>query len=271
MANYKVGCKKLKNRNKPSKIKYQSSSWSFKKNISLSQYAEPYAGGASVALKLLLNNEVKEIHINDFDKCIYNFWHSILNNTEEFIAKINNTPVNITEWQQQKEILKTTNDTLLSGFATFYLNRTNFSGVIKGGPIGGIKQNSKYKIDCRFNKINLIKKIETIAKLKNKIKLYNLDAIEFIEKIDKKRNILIYIDPPYYNKGKELYMNFYNDNNHTELEQTIKKIKNKWLLSYDKCPFIENLYKDFIINTKELCYSAGYKKVAKELLISKAG
>lgn len=239
-------------------------------NISTkTSYAEPYAGGASVALRLLLNNEVSEIHINDFDKAIYSFWYSIINNTIKFLDKIEDTSIDIENWRQQKEILKTSKDILLLGFAVFYLNRTNFSGIIKGGPIGGLKQDREYKISCRFNKANLINKIETIASIKKKIKVYNLDAITFIQKIDKTSNCFMYIDPPYYNKGKELYMNFYKEEDHKKLNEIVSTIKNHWLLSYDKCDFIEALYKDFITETKPLFYSAGYKKIGNELLISK--
>lgn len=230
-------------------------------------YAEPYVGGASVGLKLLLNKEVSKIHINDLDKNIYSFWYSILHHTEEFISKIISTEVTITQWKIQKETLKTSNNILDIGFATFYLNRTNFSGIIKGGPIGGLEQKGKYKIDCRFNKTKLIEKIKTIVTFKDKIKIYNLDALDFIKEVDKKKNVFIYIDPPYYNKGKELYMSFYKDDNHKELEQIIRNIKNKWLLSYDKCEFIEDLYNNYNIDTKPLFYSAGYKKIGNELLI----
>ncbi len=133
----------------------------YENNLVGMDYVEPYAGGAGAALTLLFEEYVSTITINDYDRSIYAFWHSIINNTEEFCEKISKTPIDVETWLVQKEIQKNkTNETLFSlGFSTFFLNRTNISGVIKGGVIGGKKQTGKYKIDARFNKSDLISKI----------------------------------------------------------------------------------------------------------------
>ena len=127
------------------------------------------------------------------------------------------------------------------------LNRTNISGIINAGVIGGIEQKGKYKIDCRFNKTALIKRIKLIAKHKKQIKLYNLDALELIKRIQKESNnrkTIFYFDPPYYLKGSSLYMNHYKDSQHKEVSKAIKQIKNiNWIVSYDNTPEIEKIYK----------------------------
>lgn len=149
-------------------------------------YIEPFAGGAGVAIQLLIQKDVKMIAINDLDKSIHSLWYSILNYPNEFINLIKETTVNIEEWQRQKEIYKEECDnpfSLKGGFATFFLNRTNVSGIISGGPIGGAKQTGKYKLDCRFNKQSLIKKITDISSLKDSIILTNMDAEFFIDEI----------------------------------------------------------------------------------------
>ena len=140
-------------------------------------YIEPFAGGCGVALALLLSDKVKHIVINDMDITIYAFWHSILNDTDEFIELIKKTQVTIEEWHKQKEIFlnKDSNKLLELGFATFFLNRTNRSGILKAGPIGGYNQTGNYLIDARFNKKNLIKRIERISQYKDKISLFNLE------------------------------------------------------------------------------------------------
>ncbi|HHJ8567820.1 TPA: DNA adenine methylase, partial [Streptococcus pyogenes] len=168
-------------------------------------YIEPYMGGMGIALKLLLNNNVHKIMVNDYDKAIYAFWYSVLNYTEQLIEKINTTPITIDEWKLQREVQKNKNncdDLLTLGFSTLFLNRTNRSGIIKAGVIGGLKQDGNYKLDCRFNKEKTIKKIKLIASYKKQIKLYNMDAEKFIRlNITKTKNSFTFFDPPYYTKG----------------------------------------------------------------------
>lgn len=217
-------------------------------NIS-NAYAEPYAGGAGIALNLLLGGYVKKIFINDIDRAIYAIWYLILNDSENFIRAIYDVKINIDEWKKQKTILQNSDDfdDFKVGFAAFFLNRTNVSGIIKGGPIGGILQKGNYKLDARFNKQALINKIQNISSNSSRIFLYNLDACEFVKKIDKKigQKSLIYLDPPYVKKGRELYMNFYNEQDHITIFNTIKNLKKPWIVSYDNSDFIKNLYSDY--------------------------
>ena len=211
-------------------------------------YVEPYAGGASVALHLLIEQKVKYITINDFDRSIYAFWHSVLKDTKSFCSLIEGTEINIDNWQKAKDVQKNKSDAKLLdlGFSTFLLNRTNISGIINAGVIGGIEQKGKYKMDCRFNKQDLINRIEIIAKHEKQIKIHNLDALELIEKIQKESNneqTIFYFDPPYYLKGSSLYMNHYKDNQHKEVSEAIKQIKNiNWIVSYDNTPEVEKIY-----------------------------
>lgn len=235
-------------------------------------YAEPYAGGAGVALFLLFKGLAKKIVINDYDLAIYAIWHSIVNETDEFISKINKVEINLKEWEKQKHIISNPKEhSLLDlGFSAFYLNRTNVSGILKGGPIGGKKQNGKYLIDCRFNKVALIEKIKQIGSRRSDILLTNYDAIEFIDKVGAhlEKKSLIYFDPPYYVKGSQLYRNFYKHADHKLVSENIKKIKTPWLLTYDNCPEIQDLYKECEGFDFSLRYSASSKQktIGNELM-----
>lgn len=235
-------------------------------------YIEPFVGGGSVALKLLINKDVKNIMINDYDKAVYAFWYSVLNHTEELIDLIKNTEVTIEEWYRQKEINKNkllNNNLLEVGFSTLFLNRTNRSGILKAGVIGGLKQTGNYKLDCRFNKNSIITKIQNVAKFKKNIKLYNKDAEDFIKQnISKTKNSLTFLDPPYFNKGPELYVNFYQHENHINLANTIKNtlLKKKWILTYDKVSEIEELYSEFDKVEYYLNYSAGKQTLGIEFM-----
>lgn len=237
-------------------------------------YAEPYAGGGGLALSLLFKQYIHEIHLNDLDRSVWSFWHSILNNTEQFIDKIMVTPVSIDEWHKQREIQNNKdryNDFEL-GFSSFFLNRTNRSGIIlKAGVIGGLEQKSKYALDCRFNKKGLIDRIKRVEKYKHRIHLYNMDAIEFMKDVDASMPIkaMFCIDPPYFDKGSLLYTNFYNAEDHKDVSETIIKLKHPWLLTYDNAPEINKLYKNCNRYTYSLNYSAATKRVGTELLVTK--
>lgn len=213
-------------------------------------YVEPYSGGASVALFLLIEGFVQKITINDKDRSIYAFWHSVLNKTNQLCEKIENAELDIEEWKKQKAVQSNKNkaDLLDLGFSTFYLNRTNHSGIINAGVMGGIKQNGNYLMDCRFNKSDLIQRIKHIAKHKKNIRLYKKDAVKLIDKIQQEAqddNVIFYFDPPYYLKASTLYMNHYEDKNHKKVSEKIKSIHNiKWIVSYDNVPEIQELYAD---------------------------
>lgn len=237
----------------------------------ISTYIEPFAGGAAVAIRLLLNNDVKKIIINDFDLSIYAFWHIAVFQSEELITLINKTPITIEEWHRQKEIQKNKENVPLLdlAFSTLFLNRTNRAGIIKAGVIGGKNQDGKYLLDCRFNKESIIKKIQNIASHKNRIEVYNLDAKIFISTVIKNtRKSLTFFDPPYYEKGPDLYTNFYNHEDHVELASIInKEMKNRyWILTYDVVKQIKNLYSSFSMREYYLNYSISKPTKGKEFI-----
>ena len=176
-------------------------------NLIGGQYVEPYAGGAGVGIELLLRGQVSRIHLNDIDPAVYAFWHSILKETEEFCYRISRASLSIEEWRKQREILREKEDVdrFDLGYAMFYLNRCNRSGILSGGVIGGLKQNGEWKMDARFPRNDLIRRIESIARLKRFIKIRNWDAekfiIEYLPRLPP--NTLVYCDPPYYNKSQK--------------------------------------------------------------------
>ncbi|MBN8673102.1 MAG: DNA adenine methylase [Chitinophagales bacterium] len=245
-----------------------------KSELNIKTYHEFYAGGAGAALELLIRGYVKSVVLNDADYHIYAFWHSILNETDRFLEKIKNTNVTITEWKKQKKVYENfKNEDILSvGFSTFFLNRTNRSGILSNaGPIGGINQNGNYKIDARYNKKNLSALIQTIAKKSDNIILYNDDAICLMKRLRlelQKRSSFLFLDPPYFEKGEDLYLNFYQLENHIELKSYLEKhLSWNWVLSYDNCPAIAKLYRSFAKRIFEINYSLQDKKREKEIVI----
>lgn len=233
-------------------------------------YSEVFAGGSGLALKLLLTGVVSEIHINDLDDAIYSFWYSILNNTTEIIELINNTDITIENWYIQKEIYEnpTNYSTLSKGFSTLFLNRTNRSGIMKAGPIGGKSQKGNYKIDCRFNKKNIITLIQNISMFKDNIYIYNLEANSFLDIINTNLNdSFIYLDPPYVAKGPELYKNSFAILDHRLLRDKVATMRNKWYITYDDHSVIEELYSNYRIDKFKLNYSVSTAKIGTEISI----
>lgn len=232
-------------------------------------YVEPFAGGAGAALTLLFLEKVDKIVINDFDRAIYSFWKSAIFDADKFIRKIKASKVTIQEWKKQKAIYSDPKSNQFDlGFATFFLNRTNVSGILNGGPIGGMEQKGKWKIDARFNKEKLSERIHQLSLYKNRISVFNKDGVKLIHKYLNKKNTFIYLDPPYYEKGAALYLNHYKKDNHEMLAKQLNENADAfWLLTYDDKKEIRSLYKDRKIVKFSLNYNAYESRVGKEIMI----
>lgn len=235
-------------------------------------YLEPFAGGASVGLSLLFSELVTNIHINDIDRSIYAFWYCVLYETENLCKLIWDTPITTEEWDKQKIIQNNKNieSYINLGFSTFFLNRTNFSGIINGNKIGGKSQTGKWKIDARFKKGELIKRIEKIALYKNRIYLYNKAAQDFINEIKINTNkVFIYFDPPYFLQGHKLYPHALSHDDHRKLAAYIQLLQSdyNWIITYDNVDFIYNLYKKNKKKNLNFNYTLMGKRRETELLI----
>jgi DNA adenine methylase len=232
-------------------------------------YVEAFAGGAGAALALLFNEVVDHIVINDLDKAIYAFWHSAIFESERFIEKIQRTPVTVKEWRKQKAIYENQRAKRFErGFATFFLNRTNRSGILNGGPIGGLDQTGKWKIDARYNKKALIQRIRDIAEYKNRITVTNEDGVDLVSRYLRKKNVFVYLDPPYYDKAADLYLNIFQEKDHARLAKKLNAHPDAtWLLTYDNKPEIRKLYTDRTVVDFSLSYNAYEHRQGQELMI----
>lgn len=232
-------------------------------------YAELFAGGAGLAIKLLLKNDVKSIVINDFDPAVYAMWNVIVNHSTELCEFINGAELNIDTWKSMREIYrsKDPSDTLALGKACFYLNRTNVSGILSGGVIGGLTQAGNYKMDARFNRKTLVAKIKRIEKYRDRIEVTNLDAEEFITERLTDSELFAYLDPPYVQKGPGLYRSSFTNEKHRSLARKIGSAQSKWVVTYDADALIESIYNHYEQSNLEIGYSANLKTVGKEKII----
>lgn len=245
-------------------------------NLSDCRYVEPYAGGAAVAWELLLTGVVRRVAINDISHPVHAFWYSVLNDTENLCRLISDRPITVAERDVQKEILRRheTDDKLALGFAFFFLNRTNRSGILNGGIIGGRGQAGEWKIDARFNKGGLISRIEKIASLRSRIELTQLDAVEMLSSKAKdwKGKTLLYIDPPYFEKGRFLYHDAYLPEDHKRLASKVRSLKGiNWIVSYDDVRPIHSWYEQSAWLQYTLSYSARNKTRGREAMFFSDG
>jgi len=234
-------------------------------------YGEAYAGGAGAALSLLFGGHAKRIFINDADPAIAAMWHAAVNHSDDFAQRIARVDLTVDEWRRQKNIYlaKDTTDTMTLGFSAFYLNRVNHSGVIKNaGPIGGMDQKGTWKIDARFNRNNLIERISRIGRYASKIVVTNMDALIYLDTVMRSEKVFVYLDPPYFVKGKELYLNHYRPEDHRTVAEYVQNWSaGKWIISYDDVPEIRALYRKRRKMKFELLYSVTKRKAGKEILV----
>lgn len=239
--------------------------------LSRGKYVEPYAGGAGAGIALLREGIVDELIINDFDPAVHAFWHSVVHDNAELLRLLEATALTIPEWKRQREIYRSrdTSDMLALGFAFFYLNRTNRSGILTGGVIGGLQQAGSYKIDARYNKGTLRSRIAALGNLGAQITVREDDGRTAIRDYANDPNVFMYIDPPYVQAGSQLYLNAFDARDHTNLAAVVRNITNAhWLMTYDVTPLIEHLYRDFFVRQYELNYSARHHGKALELMIT---
>jgi DNA adenine methylase len=234
-------------------------------------YAEPFAGGAGVAIELLLSGTVSRIHLNDLSEPVYAFWRSILYDTDEFCRRIRTVELSVNEWRRQREVLSRPKEfeRLDRGFSLFYLNRCNRSGIptLGAGVIGGIGQCGTWKIDARFPREKLIARVEAIAAHRKKIVVKNFDAEAFIADYlpGLPKKTIVYCDPPYYHKADRLYTNHYTEKDHKNLSGKIQSlIKQPWFVSYDNTSEVSELYRMRRSFTYDLQYSAFKPYIGKE-------
>ena len=235
------------------------------------RYVEPFAGGAGAAIALLLRGRVSEIVVNDLDPAMWALWESMVNDAERFQRLVRETPVTLDEWRKQKQIYALGldgADTLALGFATFFLNRTNRSGVLNAGVIGGQAQAGAYRIGARYNKATLLHRLGRISAVRDRIEVRNIDGGALIREVSQHRSTLVYADPPYYDKGSYLYLNSFTDAQHAELSRALNRpFSAKWILTYDDVPAIRDLYGDRRRQTFSLHYSAHKPGLARELMV----
>lgn len=227
--------------------------------ISGGWYIEPYAGGAGAALFLLTQGFVDHIVINDADPIVHAFWRAATERNGELLAMIRKTPVTMATWVRQRKVIAAPSEHSFVevAFATFFLNRTNRSGILSAGVIGGKAQDGNYKLDARYNITDLVARIKVIGTLARRMTVLGIDALDLLTDVAPgfPEQCLVYLDPPYYVKGSLLYRNHYAHDDHAAIARCVADASYPLIVTYDNCPEVRNLYSSFDSSTFELHYS----------------
>jgi DNA adenine methylase len=242
-----------------------------KNGLEGSHYSEAYAGGAAVAWALLFSGYASHVHVNDIDPAIHAFWSTVLDEPDTLCSLISRTRVSMAAWNRQRAVITNPQNysPLALGFAAFFLNRTNRSGIIRGGVIGGQEQNGTWRLDARYSKPDLIDRIQKIARYRAQISLYRIDALSFLTKVVPKlpEKMLLYLDPPYYVKGGGLYEHNYDHKAHSAVARLVTtKLTRPWVVSYDAAPEVLDLYRGCSKRTYTLAYSVQGRYRGKEVI-----
>lgn len=239
--------------------------------IDNARYVEPYAGGVGAGLSLLRQDRVQELVINDIDPAVHSFWRFVVEQPDTLADRIISAPLNVDEWRRQKSIYREADesDSMALGFSFFYLNRTNRSGILNAGPIGGMNQTGNYKIDARYNRDQLAERITTIGALASRITVLGLDGVTVARRYAGDSSAFTYIDPPYVDMGGSLYLNSFTHRDHAVLAKSLDESPDgNWMVTYDPSNFIRRIYSNHNIREYELSYSAHRAGKARELLIA---
>ncbi|WP_419402777.1 DNA adenine methylase [Mycobacteroides abscessus] len=233
-------------------------------------YVEPYAGGAGAALGLLAAGQVNRIVLNDLDPAIYSLWLAITKHPKDFASRVRSTVPSLDEWHRQKAVQRRADfeNYFDLGFSTFFLNRTNRSGVLNAGPIGGLDQTGNYKIDARYNANDLAERVRIIGLYASRIRVSSVDGKAVIKRYAEQKKSFIYADPPYFNKAGSLYMNTFEEQDHSSLAVMLNSYSSsRWILTYDDVPQVHDLYSQRRRRRFDLNYSAYTAKKATEVLV----
>ncbi len=232
-------------------------------------YAELFAGGAGLAIKLLLKGDVSSIVINDYDRAVYCMWGAIVNHAEEMCEFIDSAVLDIETWKKMRDMYQNHDGVgdFELGKAAFYLNRTNVSGILSGGVIGGLEQTGNYKMNVRFNRRTLKKKVMDIAARRDDIEVTRLDAEDFIDDRMGDSELFAYLDPPYVQKGPGLYRSAFDEAKHRSLARKIGDARSKWVVTYDADKLIDDIYGNYERGDLEISYTANVKTVGREKII----
>lgn len=231
------------------------------------RYVEPFAGGAGVALRLLFDERVDDIVINDVNPGVAAFWRALYDSTQNLIEMVHACQLTIDEWHKQHAIYQAADsDDLTLGFATFFLNRTNRSGILGARPIGGLEQSGAWSLDARYNRSKLADRIQLLGRYASRVEICEQDGVDLVESAAQEPRTFIYADPPYMVQGDDLYLDTFHSDHHNRLATALREATG-WLLTYDADPRVLALYNGHRCAAFSIKHTAARQHIGREYAV----
>lgn len=235
------------------------------------RYVEPFAGGAGVGLHLLVHGHVEEVVLNDLDPGIAAFWRAVFTRPEDLVKRIRRSNPTLRTWHgHRKRYLEASGDDVELGFSTFFLNRTNRSGILGARPIGGLEQTGKWALGARYNASDLVTRIRRLASFADRVSVTEEDGIALTERYLDDSEAFLYIDPPYLAKSEDLYLDTLTMPDHRRLA-TLLLTRPRWMVTYDKDPRVLRLYPRLRCATFGIAHTAQVQHVGNEYAVFAEG
>ena len=231
------------------------------------EYREPFFGGGSVGINFLSTVTKKpDLWLNDKDPGISSLWSAVINYPEELKERVCRFQPSIEHYNSFKNTLIENNaktdskeSIVENGFQKLAVHQTSYSGLgtKSGGPLGGKLQKSKYKIDCRWSPKYLCKKIDKLSNAFSSVKIRENGCTnyDFEKLISEPGSAVLYLDPPYFEKGGSLYQFSFEESDHERFANLLKNTDHPFVLSYDDCDAIRDLYGWAQIETVHVNYT----------------
>jgi DNA adenine methylase len=227
---------------------------------------EPFAGGGYVSLTAAIEKLAEQITMVELDKNVAAVWETIFSDKHEWLCNQIDS-LDLTHENVDAIIEKTDNSVYDRGFATLLTNRIVRGGILAPGS-GRIKYGENGKgIKSRWYPETLVKRIEKIAKSRDRVQFIHGDGFEIIENNTDDRNALLFVDPPYPKAGRRLYSHYKIDDE--GLFELLDKVSGNFLLTYDNSELIQDLVNQFNFESEKILMSTTHHRKKYELLISK--
>lgn len=230
------------------------------------EFAEPFAGGAIVGLSMLFEQLARKLTLVEKDDDVASVWEAILSiQGERFAESI--VSFEFSERSVREVLSKRPRNLFERAFQTILKNRVQRGGILASGA-GFVKQGENGRgMASRWYPRTLGRRITAIHEQRHLIRFIHGDGIEFIREREGRKEMVLFIDPPYTVAGRRLYT--HSEVNHEELFQVVADTKGDFLMSYDNAEPVRKLAKKFGFDTFEIPMKNTHHAIMTELLIGR--
>lgn len=218
-------------------------------------YVEVFGGAAWILFAKEKHAEV-EVY-NDVNHNLVNLFRCVKYHADALYEELRWVLVSREQFEQAKEDVNNPNLTDIQRAARFFiLVKCSFGAKMQ---------------DFSGKRVSLSNTLVDLALFKERLKSTVIEQLDFERLIAlyDREGTLFYADPPYYDAEK-YYTTDFQQSDHLRLKVSLEKAAGKFILTYNDCPYIRNLYEDYRIIPLERqnnLTSCSTKKCYQEIII----